>query len=63
MDMDDLYIEMQEKLIGEYLDEHPNATEAEAEAYAESHLEERVNDHIADQADAAYDRWKDERCR
>jgi hypothetical protein len=59
MGMDDIYITVHERLIGEYMDENPNATEEEVEAATLPMLEEAVQDYLGDMTDIAYERWKD----
>ena len=54
----DLFIEAHEELIAEYLDDHPDATEAQAyDATADADYG-RMVDNFADRCDAARDRLK-----
>ena len=56
----ELYIAAHEELIGEYLEAHPEATEAEAYDKCADAAYERYVDKYADMIDAAKQRAKDE---
>lgn len=58
--MKELFIEAHEELIAEYLEAHPNATEAEAYDATADHAYESMRDKYADMVDAAKDRAKSE---
>ena len=58
--MKELFIEAHEELIAEYLDAHPNATDAEAYERTADGAYERMRDKYADMVDAAKDRAKAE---
>ena len=53
--MRDWFIDAYEQLVEEYLDKHPNATEAEAEAWADERAYERMRENLADMADRLRD--------
>lgn len=55
MDWDDLYIEVHEELIREYLDENPGATEEEASRATEDQLADAVIDRWSGMVDWAHD--------
>lgn len=54
----ELFIAAHEELIGEYLDQHPEATEGEAYARTSWQVHDRMTDRLADMADAARDARK-----
>ena len=56
-----LFIDAHEELISIYLEQHPNATEAEAYDKTADAAYERMRDKYADLADTARQRAKDER--
>ncbi len=47
----ELWIQAYEELVGEYLDDHPGATEEQAEAFAEGMAYSRSQDNLADRID------------
>jgi hypothetical protein len=57
----DLFIEAHEELIQLYLEQHPEATEAEAYDKTAEHADERARDKMADLADTLRQREKEER--
>ena len=60
--MKDLFIAEQEKMIEEFCEKYPDATQDEIYAYMDEHCDEamdRVNDHLADVADRRYQEAKD----
>ena len=57
----ELYIDAHEELIGLYLEQHPEASEAEAYDKTADAAYERMRDKYADLADTARQRAKDER--
>ncbi len=59
--MKELFIEAHEELIGEYLERHPTATEAEAYDKTADAAYDRMTDKYADMIDQARQRAKDER--
>ena len=56
--MKELYIAAHEELIAQYLDDHPEATDAEAYEATADGAYDRYRDKLADLADAARDRAK-----
>lgn len=56
----ELFIAAHEQLIEEYLDAHPEATEAEACKATEDRIDDRYRDNFADMVDAVRQRAKDE---
>ena len=56
----ELYIDAHEELIGLYLEQHPEASEAEAYDKTADAAYERMRDKYADMADQARQRKKDE---
>lgn len=54
----ELFIAAHEELIGEYLEKHPEATEAEAYEKTAYAADERYRDKLGDLIDAARDRMK-----
>jgi hypothetical protein len=57
----ELFIDAHEQLIERYLEDHPEATEAEAYDRTADRAYDRMIDNLADMADAARQRAKDER--
>lgn len=57
----ELFIAAHEQLIERYLEQHPNATEAEAYDKTADHAYDRMTDNMADMADRLRQRAKDER--
>lgn len=57
----ELFIEAHEELIEQYLERHPNATEAEAYDKTADRAYDRMTDKYADMIDQARQRAKDER--
>ncbi len=57
--MKELWIAAHEELIGEYLEAHPDATEAEAERATEDAAYARMQDKYADMIDRAWQAHKD----
>ena len=57
--MKELFIEAHEELIAEYLEAHPNATEAQAYDACADGAYDRMRDKYADMADMAVMRAKD----
>lgn len=56
----EMFIDAHEQLIEEYLEAHPDATEAEAlEAITDEKIDARYRDNFADRVDAAKQRAKD----
>jgi hypothetical protein len=55
----ELFIDAHEELIGLYLEQHPNATEAEAYDKTADAAYERMRDKYADMVDAVRQRKKD----
>ena len=58
--MRELYIQAHEELIAEYLEKHPNITEAEAYDLTADKAYDRYRDKFADLVDQARQRKKDE---
>lgn len=56
----EIYIAAHEELIGEYLERHPNATEAQAYDITADAAYDRYRDKYADMVDRARQRAKDE---
>lgn len=61
MDWDDLLMAAHDALAGEYMEEHPEATEDEAYAATDDKAWDRMTDNLADMADAAHDRARGDR--
>ncbi len=57
--MKELWIAAHEELIGEYLEAHPDATEAEAERATEDAAYARMQDKYEDMIDRAWQAHKD----
>lgn len=57
--MKELFIQAHEELIAEYLEEHPEATEAEAYETTADAASERMRDKYADMVDSARQMQKD----
>lgn len=57
--MKELFIQAHEELIAEYLEEHPEATEAEAYEATADAASERMRDKYADMVDSARQMQKD----
>mgnify|MGYP003961429583 CR=1 FL=1 len=58
----DLYMAAEEEMIGQYMDDHPEATEEEASLAVNkdpSAVSNHVSDRLADQADFENDRRRD----
>lgn len=58
--MKEHFIEAHEQLIAEYLEEHPDATEAEAYDATADAAYDRMTDNLADLADALRDAHRDQ---
>tara|TARA_R110000868_G_C10778169_1_gene755296 strand:+ start:442 stop:627 length:186 start_codon:yes stop_codon:yes gene_type:complete len=56
----ELFIDAHEELIGEYLERHPDATEAEAYDRTADRAWDRATDKMADMADTLRKRAKEE---
>lgn len=56
--MKDMFIEAHEELIGEYLEQHPEASEDEAYDKTAELAYDRMTDKLADKIDQLYDRSK-----
>lgn len=56
----EMFIAAHEALIEEYLEKHPNATEAEAYDRTADHAYDRMRDNLADRIDYLRMRRKDE---
>jgi len=49
----ELWVDTFERLVQEFMDEHPKATDSAAEAWAEKMIDDRYADRLADMADYA----------
>ena len=58
--MKELYMAAHEELIGEYLEAHPGASEAEAYEVTADRAYDRMTDRLADLGDRLKDRLKEE---
>lgn len=56
--MKELYIKAHDELVGEYLEAHPDATDAEAYDKTADAVPQIVSDRLADMADMLRDRAK-----
>ena len=56
----ELYMQAHEELIGQYLEDHPEATEAEAYDKTADKAYDHMVDKLADMADRIKDRMKEE---
>jgi len=59
IDMKELFIEVHDELTQEYMDNHPEATEYQAQDATAAEAWDMTRDRMADMADRAHDEWKD----
>jgi len=57
----DLYIEQHEKLIADYMEEHPDADEQDVYDETAQYVDAEVEDYLAEQGDYLYEQQKDRR--
>lgn len=57
--MKEAYEQARDKLVGQFLDHNPDATEEQAEAAIEHRIMDEATEMMANRADRLLDEWKD----